>query len=101
MAAKKEKTKEKFTRLRQELQDLRARFAAQNEDLETDYQKQVDDMFFYSYQCCIKKHGIANDTPIFPSDDEEDEFLGGPTQGNRHTSRGGPSTRDNFPGEWV
>ena len=33
MAIEKEKTKEKFTRLRQELQDLQAGFATQNEDL--------------------------------------------------------------------
>ena len=44
------------------------------------YQKQVDDMFFYGYQCCMKKHGITNDTPNFPSNDENDEFLGGFTQ---------------------
>ncbi|KAL6340063.1 hypothetical protein AAG906_038898 [Vitis piasezkii] len=52
-------------------------FATQKEDLEADYQNQVDDMFFYDYRCCIKKHGIANDIPSFPFDDE-DEFLGGP-----------------------
>lgn len=101
MAIEKEKTKEKFTRLRQELQDLQARFATQNEDLEADYQKQVDDMFFYSYWCCIKKHDIANDTSSFPFDDEEDEFLGSPTQENGHALGDGPSTRDDFPSEWV
>ena len=37
-------------------------------------------MFFYGYQCCMKKHGITNDTPNFPSNDENDEFLGGFTQ---------------------
>lgn len=42
MAAKKEKAKNKTARLRQELQDLRARFVAQKKD----HQKQVNDMFF-------------------------------------------------------
>ena len=39
-------------------------------------------MFFYDYQCCIKKHVIANDTHNFPSNDEEDESLGDLTQGD-------------------
>lgn len=42
MAAKKEKAKKETARLRQELQDLRARFVAQKKD----HQKQVNDMFF-------------------------------------------------------
>ena len=37
MVAKKENAKEETARLRQELQDLRAGFAAQKEDLEADY----------------------------------------------------------------
>lgn len=28
-------------------------------------------MFFFSYRYCIKKHGITQDTPSFPSDDED------------------------------
>ena len=47
-------------------------------------------MFFYGYRCCMKKHGIAHDTPNFPFDDE-DEFLGCSTQGV------GPSIRDDSP----
>ena len=78
--AEKEKTEEETARLRQKLQDLWAGFATQKEDLEVNYQKQVDDMFFYGYQCCMKKHGIANDTPNLSSNDENDEFLGGFTQ---------------------
>ncbi|KAJ9684588.1 hypothetical protein PVL29_016853 [Vitis rotundifolia] len=82
MVIEKEKVEEKTTRLRRELQDLRAGFAAKKEDLEANYQKQVDDMFFYCYRCCIKKHDIANNTLNFLSDDEDDEFLGGPVQGD-------------------
>ena len=78
--AEKEKTEEETARLRQKLQDLWAGFATQKEDLEVNYQKQVDDMFFYGYQCCMKKHGIANDTPNLSFNDENDEFLGGFTQ---------------------
>lgn len=74
MAAKKEKAKEETARLRQELQDLRARFAAQKKD----HQKQLNDMFFQGYQYCMKKHGITNNVPNFFFYDEKDEFLGGP-----------------------
>ncbi|RVW84078.1 hypothetical protein CK203_040608 [Vitis vinifera] len=28
------------------------------EELEADYQKQVDEMYFFGYRCCMKKHGI-------------------------------------------
>ena len=70
MVAEKEKAEKEATRLRWELQDLYG------------YQKQVNDMFFYGYRCCMKKHDIANDTPSFLSDDEQDEFLGGPAPGD-------------------
>ena len=66
MEAEKEKIEEETAWLRWELQDLRAGFAAQKKDLEVDYQKQVDDMLFYGYRCCMKKHDIANDTLNFP-----------------------------------
>lgn len=49
LAADKKKAEEEVVWLRQELQDLQAGFAAQKENLEADYQKQVDDMFFYDY----------------------------------------------------
>lgn len=41
------------------MEDLRAGFAAQEEELEDEYQKQVDDMIFFGYRCCMKKHGIT------------------------------------------
>ena len=78
ITVKKEKTEDETIRLRWELQDLRAGFVAQKKDLETDYQKQVNDMFLYDYQCCMKKHDIANDTLNFPFDDEDDEYFGQP-----------------------
>lgn len=82
MAADKKKAEEKTVQLKWELQDLQVGFTSQKEDFEVNYQKQVDDMLFYGYRYCMKKHGIAHDTLNFPFDDE-DEFLGGPTQGDR------------------
>ena len=58
-------------RLKKELEELRVGFAAQKKELEDEYQKQVDDMFFFGYQCCIKKNDITQDTPSYPSDDED------------------------------
>ena len=45
----KKKTEEETGRLRQELYELQAGFAIQKEELKVEYQKQVDDMFFYGY----------------------------------------------------
>ena len=58
-------------RLKKELEELRVGFAAQKKELEDEYQKQVDDMFFFGYQCCMKKNDITQDTPSYPSDDED------------------------------
>ena len=52
------------------MEELLAGFATQNEELEVKYQKQVDDMFFFGYRCCMKKHGITQDTPNYISNDE-------------------------------
>ena len=59
MEASKKKAQEETEWLRQELQELWAGFVVQKEELEVVYQKQVDDMFFYGYRCCMKKHGIT------------------------------------------
>lgn len=37
-------------------------------------------VFFYGDRCCMKKHGIAQDTPSFPLDDK-DEVVSGPIRG--------------------
>lgn len=58
MEADKKKVKDEAGRLRQKLQDLRAGFATQKDELEAEYQKEVDDMSFYGYRCCMKKHDI-------------------------------------------
>ncbi|KAL6323569.1 hypothetical protein AAG906_039154 [Vitis piasezkii] len=46
-------------------------FAAQKNELETEYQRQVDEMYFFGYRCCMKKNGIMHDIPSLPSDDED------------------------------
>lgn len=42
-------------------QKLHEGFLVQKEELKVEYQKRVDDMFFYGYQYCMKKHGINQD----------------------------------------
>ena len=42
-----------------------------------DYQKQADEMFFFGYQCCMRKNDITHDIPNYPSD-EEDATINGP-----------------------
>lgn len=64
---------------KKQLQEIRVRFIVENEALTEDYQKQVDEMFFYGYQCCMRKNGITQDIPIYPSDDEENTTVSGPT----------------------
>ncbi|RVW91808.1 hypothetical protein CK203_045906 [Vitis vinifera] len=70
---KKEAIRTKVDKLREE------GFAAQKKNLEAEYQKQVDEMYFFSYRCCMKKNGITQDILSFPSDDEDevpnDSFL--------------------------
>ena len=71
---------------KKESEDLRAGLAAQKEEIEAgfvaqkemeeEYQQQADEMYFFGYRCCMKKHGIMHDTPSLPSD-EEDSAPGG------------------------
>ena len=52
--------------------ELEGEFAADREALEADYQKQVDDMFFFGYRCCMKKNGIKRDVPsILPGEEKK------------------------------
>ncbi|RVW59279.1 hypothetical protein CK203_113065 [Vitis vinifera] len=59
--------------------ELEVEFAAEREELKTDYQKQVDEMYFFGYRCCMKKHGINRDVPSIPPG-EEDKLRGKPFQ---------------------
>lgn len=47
-------------------------------------------MFFYGYRCCMKKHGITQDTLTFPLDDD-DEVVGGSARGDGDAARTDPS----------
>ena len=52
-------------------EELESEFATEREELEANYQKQVDDMFFFGYRYCMKKHGIKRDVPSIPPGEEE------------------------------
>ncbi|RVW62877.1 hypothetical protein CK203_060372 [Vitis vinifera] len=58
-------------RLSAQKEELEGEFAVEREELEADYQKQVDEMYFFSYRCCMKKHGIKRDVPSIPPSEEE------------------------------
>lgn len=45
--------------LKKEMEELRDGFADQRKELEKEYQKQVDKMYFFGYRCCMKKNGIT------------------------------------------
>ena len=45
--------------LKKEMEELQDRFVAQKKELETKYQKQVDEMYFFGYHYCMKKNGIT------------------------------------------
>lgn len=47
-------------------------------------------MFFFSYQCCMKKNDIAQDTPNYPSDDD-DAIADDSTQGDKDPVATNPS----------
>ena len=58
-------------RLSVQKEELESEFAVEREELEADYQKQVDDMFFFGYRCCMKKNGIKRDVPSIPPGEEK------------------------------
>ncbi|RVW87309.1 hypothetical protein CK203_037253 [Vitis vinifera] len=65
-------------RLSAQKEELEGEFATEREELEADYQKQVNDMFFFGYRCCMKKNGIKRDVPSIPPG-EEKKLLDKPT----------------------
>ncbi|RVW70028.1 hypothetical protein CK203_059025 [Vitis vinifera] len=66
-------------RLSAQKEELKAEFAVEREELEADYQKQVNDMYFFGYRYCMKKHGIKRDVPSIPPGEEE-KLRGKPAQ---------------------
>ena len=77
LVTQKKETKELQAGLVAQRKEMKAEFATQKKKLETEYQRQVDVMYFFGYHCCMKKNGIMHDIPSIPSDDE-DAILGGP-----------------------
>ena len=77
LAARKKETEGLQAGLVAQRKEMEVRFATQKKELKTEYQRQVDEMYFFSYCCCMKKNGIMHDIPSLPSDDE-DAILGGP-----------------------
>ncbi|RVW73821.1 hypothetical protein CK203_056637 [Vitis vinifera] len=74
-----------------ELEELRVGFAVEKETLIEDYQKQVDEMFFFGYQCCMRKNGITQYIPSYPSNEEKDATVSGPAQGDKDLDVVSPS----------
>lgn len=66
-------------RLVAQKEELEARFATERMELESAYQKHVDEMYFFGYRCCMKKNGIKRDVPSIPPG-EEDKLRGKPSQ---------------------
>ena len=73
-----------------ELEELQAGFVVEKKKLEEDYQRKVDYMFFFDYQCCMRKNDITHDIPNYPSD-KEDAIVSGPTQENKDSDAVGSS----------
>lgn len=71
MEAQYQESEQENARMRKEIEKLRSRFTAQRKELEGEYQKQVDEIYFIGYSCCMKKNDIMHDTPSFSSDDED------------------------------
>lgn len=68
--AKCKETEQENAQLKKEMEELRAGFEVQKKELEKEHQKQVDEMYFFGYRCCMKKNDITQDIPSLPYDDE-------------------------------
>ena len=71
VSIEKKQKKDLQLRLSAQKEELEGEFASERGELEADYQKQVDDMFFFGYRCCMKKHGIKRDVPSIPPGKEK------------------------------
>lgn len=66
-----------FEAQKKELEELWVWFIAEKKELEKDYQEWVDEMFFFGYQCCMRKNDITQDIPSYPFDEEEEATVSG------------------------
>ena len=71
-----------FEAQKKELEELRVGFTTEKKELEEDCQKQINKMFFFGYQCCMRKNVITQDIPNYFSD-KEDAIVSSPTQGDK------------------
>lgn len=79
-----------FDAQKKELEELQVGFTVEKKELEEDYHKQVDEMFFFGYQCCMKKNDITQDIPSYPFDDEG-ATVSGPAQRDKDPKAVRPS----------
>ena len=77
LAAQKKETERLQAGLIAQREKMESKFAAQKKELETEYQRQVDEMYFFDYHCYMKNNDIMHDVLSLPSDDE-DAIPGGP-----------------------
>lgn len=56
---------------KKKFEELWVGFAVENEALMEDYQQQVDEMFFFGCQCCMRKNDITQDIPSYPYDEDD------------------------------
>ena len=71
LASEKKQKEDLHLRLIAQREELEAGFVEQRKELETKYQKQVDEMYFFGYRCCIKNNGIKRDIPSIPPSEED------------------------------
>ena len=64
LTAQKKETEELQAGLLFQRKWMEVGFAVQKKELETEYQRQVDEMYFFGYRCCMKKNGIMHDIPF-------------------------------------
>ena len=84
-----------FEAQKKKLEELRVGFIVEKKELEKNYQKQIDEMFFFGYQYCMRKNDIIQDILRYPSDEEENATVSGPTQEEKDPDATGPS------GQWF
>lgn len=66
----KAKVKEESTRLKLELEQVQVDFFKEMKDVKAMDHKQEDDMFFYGYNYCMRKHEIIDDISSISSNDK-------------------------------
>ncbi|KAL6322013.1 hypothetical protein AAG906_003155 [Vitis piasezkii] len=71
LAAQKKELEDLRASLAAQKEEMEAGFAAQKKKIEEEYQRQADEMYFFGYRCCMKKNGIMHDIPSLPSDEED------------------------------